>query len=122
MEERKVNKPIEERIEEVLDSIRPFLQSEGGDISIDHFDSDTGICYVDMVGACQGCSFASYDISDTIEVLLTDAIEEISHVELVQPKRQTLEDLLNKLNYDENKNKDCNTKLNEKVINKENTK
>ena len=76
------------RIEEVLDKLRPFLAREGGNIRLDHFDMDTGICYVDMVGACQGCMLAESDVSDSIEIMLMDEIPEITHVQLVTPDPQ----------------------------------
>lgn len=71
------------RIEEVLEKLRPFLAREGGNIVLDHFDMETGICYVDMVGACQGCMLAESDVSDSIEIMLMDEIPEITHVQLV---------------------------------------
>jgi len=76
---------IDQRIETVLDKIRPFLAREGGDVRLARFDADTGICYVDMVGACSGCTLAASDVSDSIEVMLMDEIPEITRVELVQP-------------------------------------
>ena len=85
-----------EKIEEVLEKIRPFLQREGGDIRVERYDSKTGICYVSMVGACQDCSLASFDVSESIEVLLMDEIPEITKVELVNPNNETLlESLVN---------------------------
>lgn len=76
------------RIEEVLDKLRPFLAREGGNIKLDHFDMETGICYVDMIGACQGCMLAASDVSDSIEIMLMDEIPEITHVQLVAPEPQ----------------------------------
>ena len=81
---------VESKIESVLDKIRPFLQREGGDIHVDHFDSKTGICYVSMSGACQDCSLASFDVSESIEVLLIDEIPEITKVELVDSNKSSL--------------------------------
>ena len=87
---------VTEKIEEVLDKIRPFLQREGGDIQVEKYDSKTGICYVSMTGACQECSLASFDVSESIEVLLRDEIPEITKVELVNPNNETLlESLIN---------------------------
>lgn len=79
------NSEMEERIEEVLDKLRPFLQREGGDIRLEKFDSETGICYVDMIGACAGCIMAASDVSDSVEVMLMDEIPEITKVELIAP-------------------------------------
>lgn len=76
------------RIDETLEKIRPFLAREGGDIKLDHYDMETGICYVDMVGACQGCMLAASDVSDSIEIMLMEEIPEITHVQLVQANQE----------------------------------
>ena len=88
---------IEEKIDAVLEKIRPFLRQEGGDIKLDHFDKDTGICYVDMIGACAGCVLASSDVSDSIEVMVRDEVIEVKKVELIAPKQESFDDLLRRL-------------------------
>ena len=91
-------KEIEKKIDEVLAKIRPFLAREGGNVVLDRFDIDTGICYVNMIGACAGCSLASYDVSESIEVMLMDEVEEVKKVELVQDEvQQDYSDLLRQL-------------------------
>lgn len=90
MKKEETNKNVEAKIEEVLDKIRPFLQREGGNIHVDHYDHKTGICYVTMSGACQGCSLASFDVSESIEVLLIDEIPEITKVELIDSNKSSL--------------------------------
>ena len=91
-------KSIEIRIDESLEKIRPFLRREGGDIKLDHYDKETGICYVDMVGACAGCVLAASDVSDSIEVMLMDEIPEIKKVELIAPSvDQSFDDLIKRL-------------------------
>jgi Fe-S cluster biogenesis protein NfuA len=88
----------EEKIDGVLEKLRPFLAREGGDIRLDHFDKVTGVCYVDMTGACAGCALAASDVSDSIEVMLMDEIPEISKVELIAPTAETgFDDLLRRL-------------------------
>ncbi len=95
-EEKRID--ICNRIEEVLEKIRPFLAREGGDIKLDHYDMETGICYVDMVGACQGCMLAASDVSDSIEIMLMDEISEITHVQLVNAQPEdAYENLLKQL-------------------------
>jgi Fe-S cluster biogenesis protein NfuA len=85
MEETKNQPSIEERIDVVLDKLRPFLEREGGNIKLARFDKDTGVCYVDMIGACAACMLAASDVSDSVEVMLMDEIPEITKVELVAP-------------------------------------
>ncbi len=94
------NKTVEERIDECLEKIRPFLQREGGDVELDVFDAETGICYVRMTGACAGCIMAASDVSDSIEVMLMDEVPEIKKVELMEQEvdpNQAFDDLLRRL-------------------------
>jgi len=76
---------IEEKIDATLEKLRPFLRQEGGDIRLDRFDAETGICYVDMIGACSGCVMASSDVSDSVDIMLMDEIPAIKKVELIAP-------------------------------------
>ncbi|MFT4833219.1 MAG: Fe-S cluster biogenesis protein NfuA, partial [Psychroserpens sp.] len=48
-EELKIN------VEKALEEIRPFLQSDGGDISLISIDNDTSV-KVKLEGACVGCT------------------------------------------------------------------
>lgn len=77
-----VNQEQTERlIVETLDKIRHFLQKDGGDV---HFVSfKDGVVYVEMKGACQGCSFAGDDIKELVEVILQEEVPgvlEVRHV------------------------------------------
>ncbi len=97
---------IEAHIEEVLDRLRPFLQREGGNIELDHFDDNDGTLYVRRTGACNGCYLASSDVTDTFEVVILDEVPEVKHVELIQPKQYSLEDLLQRLKDEEQAQKE----------------
>lgn len=97
---------IEAHIEEVLDRLRPFLQREGGNIELDHFDDNDGTLYVRRTGACNGCYLASNDVTDTFEVVILDEVPEVKHVELIQPKQDSLEDLLQRLKDEEQAQKE----------------
>ena len=106
IEEKDNTQEITLRIDEVLDRLRPFLAREGGNIHLDHFDSETGFCYVTMSGACNGCAMAATDVSDSIEVLLMDEIPEIKKVELIQPEPVSFQDLLERLQAEEKANRE----------------
>ena len=88
-------------IEDVLDRLRPFLQREGGDIHLEKFDEETGICYVKMSGACNGCYMAESDVSDSVAVLLMDEIPEIKDVQLIQPEGLSFQDMLKRIQEEE---------------------
>lgn len=57
-------KEIIDTIKDVLDSIRPFLNADGGDIEFVKYEDD--YLYIKLLGACVGCSFIDYTIEDNI--------------------------------------------------------
>lgn len=69
---------IEEKIKEVLNKIRPYLNQDGGDVEFVKFKD--GICYVRLQGACAGCMFADMTISNTVEEILVSEIPEVIKV------------------------------------------
>lgn len=73
---------IEEKIKEVIEKIRPFLQNDGGDIEFVKFEN--GIVYVKMHGACMDCINLDSTISDGIEMILTDEVSGVIGVEVVK--------------------------------------
>lgn len=70
---------IENKIIELLDKIRPYLNSDGGDVEFVKFED--GICYVKLKGACAGCAFADVTISQTVEEMIISEIPEVIKVE-----------------------------------------
>jgi Fe-S cluster biogenesis protein NfuA len=71
---------IEKRILEVIERVRPLLQADGGDIKFIRFEE--GIVYVDMVGACKGCSAINVTLYDGIESILLSEVPGVIGVEL----------------------------------------
>ena len=73
---------MKEKIEAVLDKIRPSLQADGGDVEfVDYVD---GIVKVRLKGACAGCPMALVTLKAGIENLLKTEIPEIKAVEQVE--------------------------------------
>lgn len=74
------------RIEMVLDSIRPNLQADKGDVELVEVEGNT--IYVKMTGACSGCSQASMTIGGIQQRLMEDLGEFIKVVPASQmPKK-----------------------------------
>lgn len=69
---------IEEEIKRVLNKIRPYLNSEGGDLEYVSFDKD--VVHVKMLGACVGCGALDYTLKDGIEALLVETVPEVIEV------------------------------------------
>lgn len=69
---------VEERIIAVIDKLRPFLVSDGGNIEFVKFEE--GICYVKMLGHCAGCPMMDVTLKDGIELALTSEVPEVIEV------------------------------------------
>lgn len=65
----------------ILDKVRPYLNSEGGDIEFVKLEN--GIVYVRMLGACNGCGALDYTLNDGIEALITEYVPEVIGVQNV---------------------------------------
>ena len=69
---------IEKRIVSVIDKMRPFLISEGGDIEYVEFKD--GIVYVRLLGQCNNCPMSDITLKDGIEFALINEIPEVTQV------------------------------------------
>ncbi len=72
---------MEEKINKVLDKLRPYLIYEGGNIEFVKYED--GICYVKFTGACANCGINQYTLNDGIKEALVNEIDEIVDVKLV---------------------------------------
>ena len=72
-------KSFETRVSEVIDSIRPMLQSDGGGIELVGVDPDHTVL-VRMQGACRGCPGAQMTLKMGVERLLKQKIAEVKEV------------------------------------------
>ena len=65
----------------VLESVRPALQSHGGDVELSHVDD--GVAYVRLLGACDGCSMSSVTLRGIVEEALVGNVVAIHRVEVL---------------------------------------
>jgi Fe-S cluster biogenesis protein NfuA len=70
---------LKERVEEVLEQVRPTLQADGGDIDLLGV-SDDGIVKVQLTGACGSCPFSTMTLKHGVEARLKDMIPEVKEV------------------------------------------
>lgn len=73
---------LKERVQEVLDKIRPGLQADGGDVELIDVSAD-GVVTVKLQGTCAGCPHSQMTLKNVIERLLKENIAEIKSVEKV---------------------------------------
>jgi len=67
-----------EKIEIALNSIRPFLQRDGGDVEL--VSVEDNVVRVKMVGACETCSMQASTLKAGIEESIMNAIPEVKSV------------------------------------------
>ena len=70
---------MEDRIKAVLETIRPALQKDGGDVEF--IDFNDGIVTARMKGACGNCPMATMTLKQGIEKRLRAEIPEVLSVE-----------------------------------------
>jgi len=72
-EELKIN------VEKALEEIRPFLQSDGGDISLVSIDNETSV-KVKLEGACVGCTVNQMTLKSGVEMTIKKYAPQIEEV------------------------------------------
>lgn len=70
---------IRGKVEQVLESIRPYIQGDGGDIEL--LDVVDGIVQIRLAGACVGCMHSMMTLQAGIERMLKEAVPEVKAVE-----------------------------------------
>ena len=70
---------IRTNVEKALDEIRPFLQSDGGDIELISIDNDT-LVKVKLLGACVGCTVNQMTLKSGVEMTIKKYAPQIMEV------------------------------------------
>ncbi|MAB95456.1 MAG: hypothetical protein CMC98_05070 [Flavobacteriales bacterium] len=73
------DKKIIDKIEDALAEIRPFLESDGGDINFIEL-SDDWIVKVKLIGACSSCNISMMTLKNGVEVVVKKAVPEVKEV------------------------------------------
>ena len=73
---------VKDEVEEVLESIRPMLITDGGNVEL--VDVDDGVVKVRLVGSCVSCSSSTMTLKMGIEKALKKAIPMVRCVESVE--------------------------------------
>jgi Fe-S cluster biogenesis protein NfuA len=76
-------KDFEMQVTDVIDSIRPMLQNDGGDIELVGIDEDKTV-RVRLQGACRGCPGAQMTLKMGVERLLKERVPEVKEVVAVK--------------------------------------
>lgn len=70
------------RIEEALDSVRPYLLADGGDVKL-HELTDDMVVRLELVGSCQSCPMSAMTFKAGLEESIRRAVPEVVKVEAV---------------------------------------
>lgn len=83
MEQLVVDKGLVARVEEALEQVRPYLKSDGGDISLVGISED-GIVSVQLLGACTHCTVNQMTLKAGVESAIKKMAPEITSVVSVE--------------------------------------
>lgn len=68
----------EDRVNDALETIRPFLKADGGDVQL--VDIEDGVVRIKLMGACQTCDISHITMKAGVEESIKRAIPEIKEV------------------------------------------
>jgi Fe-S cluster biogenesis protein NfuA len=74
---------ILDRIEQTLDTLRPYIASHRGNVEVVDFDEGDGTLLLRMGGTCQGCSASTITLKQGIETRLRQMVPEVKQVQAV---------------------------------------
>jgi len=72
-------KNIHEKVVKALNRVRPYLQSDGGDIELIEITEDLSV-KVKLTGACHGCPFSMQTLKAGVEQAIMKEVPEIKSV------------------------------------------
>lgn len=71
------------KIEEAIDSLRPYLEADGGDMTFVELTPDN-IVKMRLHGACQSCSMSNMTLKAGIEQAIKRAVPQVVAVEAIE--------------------------------------
>jgi Fe-S cluster biogenesis protein NfuA len=72
---------LRERVEEALDTIRPAIAMDGGNVEL--LDIEGGVVTLRMMGACGGCPMSTMTLKQGIEQRLREMVPGITRVDAI---------------------------------------
>lgn len=82
MEDSTLSKTILQKVEDALQTIRPYLMADGGDVKILDINEE-GIVNLELLGACGTCPMSTMTLTAGVEEAIKRAVPEITRVEAV---------------------------------------
>ena len=72
-----------DKLNKVLDKIRPALQRDGGDLKLVKYDKKEGIVEISLTGACAHCPMADVTLKRIVEEAIKKELPEVKEVRAV---------------------------------------
>jgi Fe-S cluster biogenesis protein NfuA len=76
--------PLHQKVEDALDTIRPYLEADGGNVVVVEITADN-IVKLELKGACKTCNMSHMTMRSGIEETIKKSVPEIKGVESVSP-------------------------------------
>lgn len=76
------NLELENKVKNVIDQIRPYLQADGGDVEFVDIREDNTV-NIRLLGTCGNCPYSLMTLKNGIETAMIKAVPEIRAVEAV---------------------------------------
>lgn len=70
------------RVQNALDSVKPYLESHGGDVELLEVVPDQGTVRVRLLGSCDGCPSSSVTLKMSVEQAIHEQAPEITNIEV----------------------------------------
>ncbi|HDS59809.1 MAG TPA: NifU family protein [Thermoplasmatales archaeon] len=71
---------MREEVKKVIESIRPALQRDGGDVELVEVEEEGGVVKVRLTGACRGCPMSQMTLKMGIEQELKNKVPQVKKV------------------------------------------
>ena len=73
----------QEKILEVIDSLRPYIQADGGDVELLNYNEGDGVVQVRLMGACESCPISMMTLKEGLEERIKNTVPGVTEVRAV---------------------------------------
>jgi len=80
-----------ENVDKVLEEVRPFLISDGGNVSVERVDEDSKDVYLNLEGACSSCESSTVTMKLGIEKVLREKFVDLGEIIAITDTQENLE-------------------------------
>lgn len=81
----KINRDeIVEEIKDIIESIRFYVNQDGGDLEYVDFDHKTGQVTIRILGACVGCALIDMTYKDGLETILKNEVKGVNSIKIIE--------------------------------------